>query len=453
MKNGNLHKKLTTLELSSNKLSGMSISARRIILKKLRFEIVENQKKLADAISSDTGKPVFEALNQEVTAALGMIRFFERKVPHWLKPRKFRYWNPGFWAKHNSVVYEPLGIIAVIGPANYPFSLIVMQAAFAFMCGNSVAIKPSEKCPRTSELIAELFNAVDPEGRYFSVLNGGPQIGEDLISSEKVKKVIFTGSYKTGRRISELAGKYFKSVILELGGSGGAIVCADANLKLAAKGIVWSSHYSNANSCIGTRRVFVEASIADKFWEFLQNEIQVLKSGDAADSNTDINSSLKIILSNAGKSDDFNSDSAQIMFEKFESENKAVDLLNNSEFGLSASVWSKNTRRAKHIARQLDVGMVWINDVSAGAPGFPWGGTKHSGWGRMFSPEAVYALTNAKVISAERRRISTPKFWWFPYTQSKYNLVLFINKTVFGKFTLHNFGRIFISTLNLAKKK
>ncbi|MFH1527076.1 MAG: aldehyde dehydrogenase family protein [Bacteroidota bacterium] len=470
----NIRAKIENLQSGFDELKNLSVQSRVHLVKRLRLSIVANQEHIASAIVEDTGKPISEALAQEVTAALGMLKFFEKTYPHWLKDRRFRYLRPGFWAKANTVKLEPLGVITVIGPANFPFSLPVMQSVSAFLCGNTVALKPSEKCSRTNRMLNKIFTEAEIPEKYFSIFEGDGDSAELLISSTIVKKVIFTGSYLTGRKIAELAGRHFKPVILELGNSGGAIVCGDANLKMASKGITWSAFYSNSLSCVGTRRLFVEKSAAERFVGLLKTEIENLKIGSPADFTSDIsrisntNCSNKSTLSfgdgveiwepgSAKSSNDLEAVTQLIICEysdlrkqacegngqellvcKVDSIEQAVEGLNKSQYGLSASVWSKNISRAKRIANQLDVGMVWINDASAGMPGFPWGGTKRSGWGRLFAKEAITELTNIKVISSERRRISNPKFWWFPYNRSKYELVLSVNKINFGKFEFND---------------
>jgi hypothetical protein len=126
-------------------------------------------------------------------------------------------------------------------------------------------------------------------------------------------------------------------------------------------------------------------------------------------------------------------DSPILCLREVESIDQAVEEANRSSFGLGASVWSRDLRRAQEIARRLQAGIVWINDSSVGLPGFPWGGTKHSGWGRLLSREALTELTNLKVISRDRRLTSSRKFWWFPYSKAKYEILLSLNEFLYGR--------------------
>lgn len=455
--------------------------ARTPYIKAVRGEIVARQQTIAEAVADDTGKPVTEVLSQEVTASLGMLKFMECKYPVWLKERSFRFWRPGFWSKSNTLHFEPLGIIGIIGPGNFPFSLPVMQSCAALLCGNCVVIKPSENCPTTTRLIEEIFRAARlPEG-VLSVVEGAGDTAEQIIASTKVQKVIFTGSYETGRKVAENCGRYFKPCLLELGGDGPAIVCEDANLALAAKGISWSGFYSNGLSCVGTKRVLVHRSIAQDFLELLSDEIRRIAIGDPlrpatefgrvqnsgmlskvkelvqramedrarvftpagetqALSDIDFEQPIIVVLSSDAMEQALSqawyavaSRAPIIAVRLVDSLEEAVRAANNSRYGLGASIWSRHASRAQAIARQLQVGMVWINDSSVGLPQLPWGGTKGSGWGRLYSREGIYELTQVKVISHDRRRIPSRKVWWFPYSRSKFNLLLVVNELFFGK--------------------
>ena len=449
---------------------------RKLHFKKLRALIVERQKELAALLSEETGKPITEAVSQEITPALEMIRFIEKAYPGWLADKKFRYWRPGFWTKSNRICYEPLGLIAVIGPSNFPFSLPLMHASSALFCGNSVILKPSERCPRTAGFLRRLFHDSGfPEG-VIEVIEGGPKTVGPIIAAESVRKVVFTGSYQTGRIISELCGRFFKPCLLELGGTGCAIVTDDADLVLAARGIAWSAFYSGGSSCVGTKRVFVTSETSRAFVPLLLAEVKQIRAGNPSDPNTEIGIAknragfdrTEDLIRDAvnkgaaswtlgGKIDDRPSagprgpvillqatpgmkilapdgewDGPILCIREVESIDQAVDEANRSSFGLGASVWSRDLRKAQAIARRLQAGIVWINDSSVGLPGFSWGGTKHSGWGRLLSREALTELTNLKVISRDRRLTSSRKFWWFPYSREKYETLLSLNKFLYG---------------------
>lgn len=454
--------------------------ARTQYIKAVRNIIVAQQRAIATTVSEETGKPVTEVLSQEVTAAVGMLRFMERMYPVWLKERRFRYWRPGFWSKSNTVLFEPLGIVGIIGPGNFPFSLPVMQTCACLLCGNSVILKPSEHCPRTARLIEDIFREANLPEAVLSVAEGGGEAAEKIIASPKVRKVIFTGSYETGRKVAENCGRHFKPCLLELGGDGPAIICEDAELTLAAKGIVWSGFYSNGRSCVNTKWVLVHRMVAQEFLERLRHELSRLTIGDSFLPATEFSrlqdretpqQIIDIIkgaiehdarvFTPAGEARDLSdidftqpaivemplgtgetafseawdmaaSGAPIVPVYQVDSLDQAIQAINHSPYGLGASIWSKHAKKAQAVAHQLNVGMVWINDSSVGFPQFPWGGIKKSGWGRLFSREGIYELTRVKAISHDRRKVSSGRVWWFPYSQTKFNLLLKVNVLFFG---------------------
>jgi len=471
-------------------------------LRQLRHVIVEQQDRIAAAVAKDTGKPVTEVINQEVTAALGMLRFAEQSYPRWLRPHRSRYWQPGFWTKAVAIHFQPIGVLAVIAPGNFPFSLAVMQTGLALLCGNCVIIKPSENCPRTAAVIRDLFEAAAFPTGVVAVVEGAAQTARSLIAHDVVRKVLFTGSLPTGKDVAELCGRSFKPCALELGGNGAAIVCEDADLDLAARGIAWSAFYATGLSCIGTKRVFVHAGIHDAFLERLLAEMRGLKGGDPLDPCTDlgqVNSEATrsrvrelvddalaggavaltaagaavdasealdrspIVLVNVSPSMDVmsparsqHSSSADVggpivAVRKIGSSRQAVNETNACAFGLSASVWGRRRSRLQDIARMLDVGMVWINDASVGQPQFPWGGFKQSGWGRLFAREALPELTTTKVVSHDRRRSSRSKLWWFPYSREKHDVFVAANRVAFGRNRIRALGRLIAALWRLGR--
>jgi len=456
--------------------AALSVARRKVFLRALQRRIAARQEELAAAVAADTGKPVTEVLFQEITAALEMIRFVAAVYPRWLKDRLIPYRRPGFWSKVHRRRYEPLGVLGIIGPANYPFSLPVMQAAAALICGNCVVIKPSERAPRTAGRLKSLFEeAAFPPG-VVEVAEGDERTAEAVIVHPGVRKIIFTGSTETGRKVARLCGRSFKPCVLELGGVGAAVVDDDADLGLAAQAVAWSAFYSTGASCLGTKRVFVTRRVGRAFLDGLLQEIRVLSRGDPFDPEADIGQSsdpktderLRALVRDAmargarawapeGElsreevsqvrgplvisqttpemavlGDDEELRGLVLCVREVDSAKQAIREANASSYGLSASVWSRNRKKAEAIAGELQVGMVWINEVGLGLPPFPWGGTKNSGWGRLFAKESLSELTTIKVISRDRRRSAAPKFWWFPYSRAKYELTLAVNALAYG---------------------
>jgi acyl-CoA reductase-like NAD-dependent aldehyde dehydrogenase len=275
-------------EKSAEAWAKVSPAERGRVLARLRRNIVRRQEEIMRTVAAETGKPVTEVAGQEVTAALEMLRFFEKKYPRWLKERKFRYLRPGFWTKANVIVFEPLGLLAVIGPSNFPFSLPLLASCTGLMCGNAIILKPSERCPGTASILRSLVRESGfPEG-VFTTVEGGPEAAREVAAHPAVRKVILLGSYETGREIAEICGRHFKPCILELGGESAAIVCPEADLAWAARGIAWSAFAAAGRSCVGTKQVFVHASVSRRFVSLLQEETGAIRPGDIFDPSADV---------------------------------------------------------------------------------------------------------------------------------------------------------------------
>ena len=463
--------------LSAEAWPTLSAKERGKAIAKLRQNIARRQVEIAETIAGETGKPVTEALNQEVTAALGMLRYFEKEYPRWLRERKFRYLRPGFWTKSNAIVFEPLGKIAIIGPSNFPFSLPLMASCSSLLCGNTAVLKPSEYCPRTTDIISSLIQESGFPDGLFEIARGGPEVAREVIARPEVRKVIFFGSFESGGKVAEICGRHFKPCLLELGGGSAAIVCEEADLSWTAKGIAWSAFSAAGRSCVGTKQVFVLSSVSEMFVSLLLQEMKTLRSGEALDPAVEMASpspskslaKLKEIVRDAlnkgaqvwtqrGEVRDVSSlalggptlllnlkpemragwpgeeiEAPVLCIREVASVDQAVEEANAYLSGLGASVWSKDLRKARAIARRIKAGLVWINDSSVGLPQFPWGGMNRSGWGRLFSEVGLTELASVKVISAEERPGEGRKFWWFPYSREKQATFLALNQLLYGQ--------------------
>lgn len=444
----------------------LSLRDRLGLVARLRQTIALVQEEIARTVAEETGKPVTEVLSQEVTATLEMLKYFETKYPRQLRPRRFRCWRPGFWRKTNAIVLEPLGTIGLIGPANFPFSLPVVTAASSLLCGNRVVFKPSEKCPLTARLIGRLFRESDFPGSAFEIVAGGEDAAREVIGRAAVRKVIFFGGYEAGRKVAALCGRDFKPCILELGGSGTAIVRADADLRRAARGLVWSAFYAAGRSCVGTKIAHVHASAMDRLAWLLVEEMFKLRTGEALDPATDVGTSSEeemppLVQRFLGDAQEGGTivrgaggatlvvldapDSARPRLPEGDiawpllvvcpvgSDEEAVRAANASAYGLGASIWSGDRKKAQAMAGMLQASLIWVNDASVGLPQAPWGGAKRSGWGRLFSESAISELTSTKVVSVENARSAKRRFWWFPYSRKKYGLLVAVNALVYGK--------------------
>jgi succinate-semialdehyde dehydrogenase/glutarate-semialdehyde dehydrogenase len=369
--------------------------------------------------------------------------------------------HPQVWllGKRARFAYEPLGVIGVIAPWNYPWSIPFQEVAIALMCGNGVVLKPASLTPLIGQRIQSVFERAGvPEGLVRTV-HGGGAVGQALVESS-ASKIFFTGSVEVGRGVGVACAERLKGAVLELGGKDPALVLADANLPNAISGCVWGGFANAGQTCSGIERVYVVREVADRFVDGVVAGAKRLRVGDPLEWDTEVGPMVsqeqfdlvKELVDDAvaagatlhcgGPADVDGLTGAffapavltgvthdmRIMREEIfgpvlpivtvDSEEEAIRLANDSEFGLGASVWTLDRFKGDRIARRLESGMVWINDhmYSHGACQCSWGGVKHSGVGRSHSKFGFYECVNVKLIAREPSQVRN--FWWHPYGES-----------------------------------
>jgi len=405
-----------------------SFRDRRRALTRLREVIEERKEELARLISDEVGKPLAESYFGDIFGTLGTCAWLIENGERELHSRKIPLNNPLMAAKRSYVVFEPLGVIGIISPWNYPFSIPMMTILMAVMAGNTVVLKPSEKSPLTGLKIGELFKKAGFPENVVSVVTGEKITGEYL-SRSRLSKLLFTGSAAAGAQVMAQASAQLTPVCLELGGKDAAIVLPDAPVRTTAWGLAWGAFTNAGQACASIERVYlVKGETTNQLIERLLEIAKSLKLGLPNDENTQVGPiideaqfskimgqvdeavSMGAEILCGGKRDDslpgyfFKptilakvNHSMRIMndetfgpvlpFMIVDSEAEAIRLANQSEYGLSASIWASNLGRAKAIARQLNCGTVFINDslFSHAVPQLPWGGVKKSGFGRSHS--------------------------------------------------------------------
>lgn len=332
------------------------------------------------------------------------------------------------------VSFEPLGVVFSIMPWNFPFWQVLRFAVPTMMAGNVSLLKHSNQVPGCALAIEQLFcDAGFPKGAFQALLIDH-SVGEKLMSSDDVRGISFTGSTQVGERIAEVAGRNLKKVVLELGGSDPFVVFADADLEKAAKGAALGRFMNCGQSCIAAKRFIVEKSVAQKFAQLFKVELEKKSVGDPM--NCDIGPLVneKSIAEIDGQVQDALSKGATVVtggkkkegsgfyFEPtilsdvskemlvvseevfgpvapiitFESENEAIELANDTPFGLGGSIWSSDLERGKRLARELECGSVFINSIVKSDPRMPFGGVKKSGLGRELSRFGLMEFVNVK---------------------------------------------------------
>jgi acyl-CoA reductase-like NAD-dependent aldehyde dehydrogenase len=409
-------------------------------------------REIEETIVAETGKPRSEAL-VEVTTVLDLIRFYLGKAPSFLEERRVTSgWL--FW-KEALLVREPLGIVGVISPWNYPFILSIAPVITALFGGNGVILKPSEFTPYSGLLAEDLARDSGlPEG-LVQVIVGTGVTGAALVRSG-VDKIVFTGGTETGRKVMAGAAESLTPVVLELGGKDAAIVLEDANLERAARGILWGAFQNAGQTCISVERVFVVEEVHDLFVRELLGELRRIKAGSTPgvdvgpmvvpEQLTKVEEQLQEALERGGKVlvgghradpasnvfhptllTDVHGESAVLHEETFgpvlpvvrvRDQEDAIRRTNDSPYGLSASVWTGDRRRGLEVAKRLGVGGVTVNDtlVHYGIPGLPFGGVKESGFGRTRGLDGLAEMTRTRATVVDRLGLQREP-WWFPYSR------------------------------------
>jgi aldehyde dehydrogenase (NAD+) len=420
--------------------SALGFRNRRKILLAYSDSILKEIDRLSDLVTLETGKPHSDA-KLEIALAAHHIAWAARNVESVLRTA---HRSPGLLMANMSATVErsPLGPVGVIGPWNYPVFTPIGSIAYALAAGNTVIFKPSEYTPGVGIALAELFAEVAGDGEIFQVITGLGATGAALCESG-VKKVAFTGSTATAKKVAALCAATLTPLIAECGGKDPVIVADDANLSAAAEATVWSALSNAGQTCIAAERVYVDEKVADVFIEKVIEIATNIHAGNPQTAqygpatmptqNMIIQSHIKDALKKGGvaalggpKSIQGNFAQPVILLDVPENSlaitdetfgptlvinrvpdmDTAVALSNASRYGLGASVWSR--RQGKRIASQLQCGMVSINSTIsfASVASVPFGGVKDSGYGRIHGAEGLLEFTYPRTVV--RARIKMP---------------------------------------------
>jgi succinate-semialdehyde dehydrogenase/glutarate-semialdehyde dehydrogenase len=435
--------------------AALSLEDRARYLRRAGDVLLEDLDEIAELLTNEQGKPRVESYTMELLPTVDSLKWIADNGPEILSDEKQSM--PLFLkSKSAKFTYEPIGVVGVIAPWNYPWSIPFGEVAIALMAGNGVVLKPASLTPLIGERIRQTFEKAGlPEGLVRTV-HGGGRIGDALVKST-AGKIFFTGSVEVGQKVGVECAKRMKGSVLELGGKDPAIVCPDADLANAVSGTVWGGFANAGQTCSGIERVYVHRDVADGYLDGLVRETERLTVGDPREWTTEIgpmvsegqaeivNELVDDAIENGatkltggpteveGMKGSFIAPivltgvthEMRIMKEEIfgpvlpvltvDSEQEAIELANDSEFGLGASIWTKDRAKGERMAHQIQSGMVWINDhsFSHGACVCAWGGVKHSGLGRSHSKFGFYECVNIKQLAWEPGWARD--MWWQPY--------------------------------------
>ena len=408
------------------------MAARVDALRAVARGVREHADEIADSIVAETAKPRTEAIANELYTAVDHALWLARCAPRVLGDERVRFNQLHLKTKRAWLVYEPLGAVAAITPWNIPFGIPFAIVANAVAAGNGVVLKPSELTPLTAEWVPRLFEEAGAPSGLVQVVQGEAPVGEALVGDPGIAKVFFTGSVPVGRRVAAAAGARGCPVVLELGGKDPMVVFADADLERALAGALFASFLNAGQACVSAERIYVERPVHDEFVRRLEESARALElGGEVGPLISERQREAVERLTPArrperggwfleptvvrGPLPDREIFGPVVSVEPFDGEDGAVQRANDSEFGLAASVWSRDLAKADRVARRIEAGMVWVNDFgySFSTGQAAWGGVKSSGFGRSSSKHGLYECTQVKYLDSDRGRLRPA--WWFPY--------------------------------------
>lgn len=418
--------------------SKMSVNKRSKIMMRLALLIDENLEKLALAESMDNGKPLWLAKQVDIPRASSNFSFFAHAIT------QFASEAHAMTDAINYTLRQPIGIVGCISPWNLPLYLFSWKIAPALATGNCVIAKPSEVTPYTAFLLSELCMEAGFPAGVLNILHGlGQNVGQAIVEHPKIKAISFTGGTNTGKKLAATAAPMFKKLSLELGGKNPALIFADCDFDKMLNETVRSAFANQGQICLCTSRIYVERGIYDKFKNAFVQKVAKMRVGDPLQDESKVGAVVseshrdkilyhinlakeeggKILtggkkanisgrcvdgffieptviegLNNTCKTNQEEIFGPVATIQPFDTEEEAIQLANENEYGLASTVWTTNINKANRVAQNIESGIVWVNCWLHRDLRTPFGGVKNSGVGREGGYEALRFFTEPKNV-------------------------------------------------------
>jgi succinate-semialdehyde dehydrogenase/glutarate-semialdehyde dehydrogenase len=459
---------ISKAKIAQKSWSKFDVRERARHMLRVRDYLAHHAERISEVISRDNGKTCVDALVTEVLPAAMAVNYYVKHARRFLRTRYICPGNILLLYKVSKIVRVPYGVIGVISPWNYPFSIPFSEIVKALLAGNAVVVKTASDTQWVGRTLEECFLAADLPQGIFNFVNIPGRLAGSAFMKSGIDKLFFTGSLSVGKQLMAKAGETLTPLVLELGGNDAMLVCEDADLFRAASGAVWAGFQNSGQSCGGVERVYVHEKVYDSFLQLLKIKTEALRLGFGEDFEVDIgvmNSERQVSIVKSHLEDALakgalvyarsaepvgkkpgtmvpatvltgvNHDMLIMQEETFgpllgvmkvKDMDEAVALANDSHLGLTGSVWSKNRRRAEKLGRQIQAGVVTINDhlISHGLAETPWGGVKQSGIGRSHGAIGFDEMTQPQVIVHDILPLARQNIWWHPHGKKIYEGLL-----------------------------
>jgi succinate-semialdehyde dehydrogenase/glutarate-semialdehyde dehydrogenase len=457
--------------------AALPVKERIRALRGMKVHLLEHAEEIAELISAENGKTRIDALSTEVLPAVMALDFYASHAKRFLKPGFLMPGSLLLCNKWSKIFRNPYGVIGIISPWNYPFAIPFSEVVMGLLAGNGVILKTATNAQMVGRQIEACVRAAKLPEWLFAFINISGEIAGDAFIDSGIDKLFFTGSVSAGKQLMSKAAETLTPLNLELGGNDAMLVCEDADMDRASSGAVWAGLSNCGQSCAGVERIYVHQSVYEPFMERIKAKVNALRVGRDSDYNVDmgamttrnqiekvrthledaLNKGAVIVAQSACPPQETpgNFLPATVIAEvnhemlvmreetfgpvlavmKVQDMEEAIGLANDSIYGLTGSVWSRDGKRAGQIAKRIRAGVITINDhlVSHGMAETPWGGLKASGFGRTHGKIGFNEMTQPQVVVHDLLSFTKKDLWWHPYDEALYKGLLGATKLFHGQ--------------------